>query len=167
MCWFKALCSVFIYVGVDWSIGSVLCYQSLWAFTVVVYMFGFPRVVHVIDSCVRPYCSRLFVFCHKLYTYFLCQDWAGKEVARGDIHSKILNWETFNPYLDGLIFGKIWKAHWEKFVFHLGKVRNFLWNFDMIFVENLLLGKIWNWWIWMSILKFLVGKSCWEYSCPS
>ena len=87
----------------------------LWLF---LYIFGFPQVVHVIDLCVRPYCSRLFVLCHKPYTYFLCQDWAGKEVARGNIHSKILNWETFNPYLDGLILGKVWKAYWEKFVFN-------------------------------------------------
>ena len=129
-----------------------LCGLLCWCSTLLV-----SHKLHM--SCVCPYCSRLFVLCHKLHTYFLCQAWAGKEFARGDIHPKILNWETFNPYLDGLIFGKIWKAHWEKFVFYLGKVWNFFVKLWYDFLEKFVVGKIWNWWIWMSIfLKFLLGN---------
>ena len=108
--------------------------------------------------CVCPYCSRLFVLCHKLHTYFLCQAWAGKEFARGDIHSKILNWETFYPCLDGLILGKIWKTHWESLFFIWEKFVTFCEILMWFLWQNLLLGKFGIGEFECQFLKFLLGN---------
>ena len=154
MCWFKTLCSVFIYVGVDWSVGSVLCYQSLWASMVVVYIFSFPQVVHVIDLCVRPYCSRLFVLCHKLYTF----SYARPEQARRlleVIFTRNFKLGNLQPLFRWSDFWENLKSSLGKVCFYLGKVWNFFVKFfDMILWKNFVVGKIWNWWIWVSILKF-------------
>ena len=147
-------------LGLTDLLWPVLCHRPSWSFMLFVYIFGLQQVVHVIELCVRPSCSRLFVFCYKHHTLSSCHDWLCREVVlMGNICSEFLNWETFS-FFNLFDPGKVWKCHLGKVVY-IGRIGNILVKFWNSYLEKVLFGNMGG--LLESIILGKFGES-WENS---
>ena len=130
----------------------------------VLYIVGFPQVAHVMCLpillafvCALSQTSHLFPM-PGLSRQGVCSRWYPPENFKLGNLQPLFRWSDFWENL---------KSSLGKVCFYLGKVWNFLWDFWCDFVEKFC--------CWENLelvnlnvnFKIFVGKSWWEYPCPS